>query len=204
MTVAFEDYLHERDSGNDLNERYINIIGDNEKKEKHKLVVWDLVQRSYAKIGGIKGSGFDSPEDMLNITFWKLIRKNGEIIAGKLYKDKNGRKSVASFTNQTKQGAIALADLVSNEFDRSMGETSAGMLKFVVRSIGMSEAIKYAQTVDDARDILGKKLNTEHVDPAYPKKYPELAEYFYSRELGGGQHTKIMFGTPGNTIVDYL
>lgn len=202
--IRFEEYLQERDNGNDLNERYVNIIGDNEQKEKYKLVVWDLLQRSYAKIGGIKGSGFNSPDDMLNIPFWKLIRKNGEIVAGKMYKDSGGRKSVAAFSNQTKPGVIALADLVANEFDRAMGEVSADMLRFVVRSIGMPNAVKYAKTVDQAGKILKKKLNTEHVDPSYLKTYPELAEFFYSREIGGGQHTKILLGTPNQDIIDYL
>lgn len=202
--IKFTDYLNERDAGNDLNERYINIIGDNEQKEKYKLIVWDLLQRSYAKIGGIKGSGFNSPDDMLNIPFWKLIRKNGEIVAGKMYKDSGGRKSVAAFSNQTKPGVIALADLVANEFDRAMGEVSADMLKFVVRSIGIKDAVKHAKTVEQARKILRKDLNTTHVDPSYPEKYPELADYFYSREIGGGQHTKILLGTPNVDIVDYL
>lgn len=207
MNISFKEYLHERndlDERNDLNERYINIIDNNAEKDKYKDIVWDLLQKSYAKIGGIKGSGFNNPDDMKSISFWKLIRKNGEIVAGKLYKDSNGRKSVASFTNQTKEGAIALADLVANEFDRSMGEVSADMLRFIIRSNGIQNVVKYAKTVDEASKILKKKLNTEHVDPAYPEKYPELAQFFYSREIGGHQHTKVLLGTPGQGIVDYL
>ena len=68
----------------------------------------------------------------------------------------------------------------------------------------MPKAVKHAKTVEEAGKILKKKLNTEHVDPSYPEKYPELADFFYSREIGGGQHTKILLGTPGNDIIDYL
>lgn len=195
---TFKEFLQEP-----LNETYVNLI-DNEKKDEYKQVVWDLLQKSYAKIGGIKGSGFKNPDDMLTIPFWKLIRKGGQIVAGKLYKDVGGRKGVAVFTNQTKEGIIALADLIANDFDRSMVEVSADMLRFVVRTIGMPKAVKYAQPVDKAASLLKKKLNTEFVDQSYKDTYPELSDFFYSREIGGSQHTKVLIGTPGNDLIDYL
>ena len=55
-----------------LNESYKNIT-DHSEKEKYAEEVFNLLQRAYAKIGGLKGNGFQSPEDMIEkIPFWKL------------------------------------------------------------------------------------------------------------------------------------
>lgn len=92
-----------------LTEKFINLIGekDIEKKREYADRVWDILQRSYAKIGGIKGSGFKSKEDMIkNIPFWKIMKSNGKVIAVKLYKDKNGRKSVAGGTDGSKEAKL--------------------------------------------------------------------------------------------------
>ena len=64
-----------------------------------------MLQKSYAYIGGIKGSGFENPDNMVNkIKMWKIVKKNGKILAGIMYKDKNYRKAVAVFTDGTKEG----------------------------------------------------------------------------------------------------
>jgi hypothetical protein len=61
-----------------LQERFVNLIGDDARKERHKDAAYDMLQQTYASIGGIKGSGFNSPDDMVeNIPFWKLAFKDG-------------------------------------------------------------------------------------------------------------------------------
>ena len=65
-------------------------------KLKYKDEVWNILQLSYQYIGGIKGSGFSSADEMVEkIPYWKLVKKNDKIVAVMLYKDKNGRKMVA-------------------------------------------------------------------------------------------------------------
>ena len=79
-----------------LSERFINLIGDDERKEDYRDQVWNLLQTSYKPIGGIKGTGFKSPDDMVkNIPFWKMAVKDGKVEAVIMYRDKGGRKSVA-------------------------------------------------------------------------------------------------------------
>lgn len=57
-------------------------------REKYAEQVWDVLQFSYRDIGGIKGSGFSSIQDMIdNIPFWKMVTKNGEVHAVVMYKD---------------------------------------------------------------------------------------------------------------------
>lgn len=80
----------------ELNENYKNFILNKDMKEKYKNEVWDLIQDSYSAIGGIKGSGFSSPDDMIeNIPFWKVYTKNNKVLMVVLYKEKSGRKLVA-------------------------------------------------------------------------------------------------------------
>ena len=63
-----------------LFESYQNIF-DEETKRKYANEVFELLQNAYSKIGGIKGSGFSSPEDMIqNIPFWKLFIYKGKVI----------------------------------------------------------------------------------------------------------------------------
>jgi len=55
-------------------ENYKNLIGvkSREARLKYADAVWKILQDSYAKIGGIHGSGFESIEDMIEkIPFWK-------------------------------------------------------------------------------------------------------------------------------------
>ena len=43
------------------------------RREKWVDQAWEMLNKTYAPIGGIKGSGFSSREDMIkNIPFWKL------------------------------------------------------------------------------------------------------------------------------------
>lgn len=56
-----------------LTEAFVNLINDDPKKIEYVDDVWDIIQRSYAKIGGIHGSGFGSKDEMMKkILFGKL------------------------------------------------------------------------------------------------------------------------------------
>lgn len=47
-----------------LNESYVNLFKPDEKKV-YADEVYALLQNSYKKVGGLKGSGFNSPDDMV-------------------------------------------------------------------------------------------------------------------------------------------
>jgi hypothetical protein len=50
-----------------LEERFVNLLPqDTEKKREHAEHLHGMLQKSYADQGGIHGSGFESPEDMVN------------------------------------------------------------------------------------------------------------------------------------------
>jgi hypothetical protein len=74
---------------NPLNEGFLNLLpSDKDKKQEHADVVWNMLQKAYAKVGGIQGSGFESKEDMIaKIPFWKIGRSKGQPNSVVLYKD---------------------------------------------------------------------------------------------------------------------
>jgi len=185
-----------------LVERFVNLLGDDPEKDKYVDVVWDMITKSYARIGGIQGKGFSSKEDLINnIPFWKLVRKDGDIVAGAFYRDKAGRKRVAVATNGTDTGKVALASIMANDFDRAYFEVSDPSLGFMIKQVGLDFVQGYARSVEQAQQISGDELQAPPADDPHVVKYPSLANNFYQRDIGGHMHTKIMLGTTGNKIV---
>ena len=91
-----------------LNEGFVNLIHDDPKKSQYVDAVWDMLQTSYAKIGGIKGNGFQSKEAMMSLPFWKVGTVKGKPVAVTIYKDKSGRKAVASGTDGSDEGKMRI------------------------------------------------------------------------------------------------
>jgi hypothetical protein len=186
-----------------LVERFINLF-DPKQKQEYVDVVWDILQKSYQKVGGIHGSGFNSKEDMINsMPFWKIAKKNGRVVAVALYKDKGGRKRVASGTDGTADGLNQL-ELIGREDlnqERAYAEVSSAALKFLLKRWKGSDITKYMILPQDAEKILGAELEypVSDQDPEVVA-HPQLKKYFYSREIGGKPHTKLMIGKPGQKI----
>lgn len=184
-----------------LVERYVNLF-DPEKKKQYADVVWDMIQNAYKKIGGIRGSGFSSKEDMIkNIPFWKVAKKDGKVVAVALYKDKGGRKRIASATDGTEDGKEKLEIMGRDDItrQRSYAEVSSSSLKFLLRRWkGPEDITKYMILPKDAEKILRDELKypVSDDDPEVIA-HPQLKKYFYQRDIGGHYHTKLMIGTPG-------
>lgn len=183
-----KNLLNERlnDCRDVLNERILNITSI-EDKRKYGDRVFEILSRSYEEIGGLKGSGFASVEDMINnIPFWKLVKKDGEIVVAHMYKDKEGRKMVACGSDLKKDNRaitkkFLLDDLTRN---RSYMEVSGKVLDYIKRILSNEEYYRYA--------IPAKKVNELFPD----KKIEIISEYEYKRKLGSGDdEIKVMFGT---------
>lgn len=204
--ISFRQYLNEQM----LTERFVNLIGDDAGKEKYVDAVWDLLQYSYKDIGGIKGSGFNSPEDMIkNIPFWKVATSGGRVVAVSMYKDKGGRKVAAVGTDGSKEGKAKIVDMMGNELERSFGEKSKGALGLMMKLIPWSVLEYFVMTPEQAARAFNKDvtpitdLNPNDV-PADGvqtlRKYPQLKPYAYVRELAGKPAFKVAIGTPGLRI----
>jgi len=164
-----------------LNEKYVNLLNDKE-KELYKDRIYDLLQKAYEPIGGLKGSGFKDSDDMVeNIKMWKIEIKNDEILAGIMYKDKKFRKGVAVFTNGTKEGKKSLVKMLKDDFSRSIIEVSGPLLKFLENNLPKL-VDKYKKTCDEASKLLNKEVKC-------------IDGYKYERTINGNVLTKLMIGT---------
>lgn len=185
-----------------LEERYINLIHDDPRKHQYKDEVHSLLTKAYEKIGGIHGSGFKDPDDMVkNIHMWKLAKKDGKVVAAALYKDKDGRKSVAVATNGTEEGKKHLAHIAKHDLinNRSYSEKSGPSLSFTKKSLG-SDIVKHAIHPDYVKNIVSDEIRKPPENDPEIVKHPELKDHFYQRKIGDEWHTKVMLGTPGKTI----
>ena len=184
-----------------LEERFVNLIHDKTEKNKYADDLFSMLQASYAKIGGIKGSGFMSPKDMVdNIPFWKLVRKNGKIVAASFYKDKKGRKSVAACTDGTPEGKIGLATIKSQDFERAYSEVSEKMLTFLRNNLPKEYFMSKVIPFEEEEKISGEPIERPKAGDEEANILPDLKEFFYTRLMGEERKTKLMMGTPGKKI----
>ena len=173
-----------------INETYINVFSP-EDKLKYVDSVWSIIQGTYARLGGIKGSGFSSKEDMIaSLPMWKLVKRDGVIVAVQLYKDKNGRKFVAAGTNNTPEGKEDLKKMLVDELKhgRSFGEVNPNIYNLIGSIIGQNELLKYTVNASDVSKILGKEV------------IPSNTGLSYTRNINGHNEEKYMIGTPYQNI----
>ena len=173
----------------DLTETFDNLLPQDPKREILGPQVFDLLTQAYQSIGGIKGNGFNSVEDMIqNVPFWKIFRRGKDIKAVMLYKDKGGRKRVAMATDGTPDSKAMLAKMIADEhkFNRSYGEISGPSLRFHQRVLG-DEFDKVTIPVEQV-----KKMVDDEIRP--------VSNFEYQRNIGGEWITKRMIGNPGNKI----
>lgn len=181
-----------------LSEAFINLHAkDHVKKRAHAKEVFDLLQNSYASQGGIKGSGFNSPEDMVDkIPMWKISKKAGKIVAVSLYKDANGRKMVVMGSDGTDKGKQEVSNMLTSDLKmrRANMEISGKALSFLKRLTNVqphAASFDAATAYHNARgDVIHRPLDT---DPEVIK-HPEFKNHFYTRTIGGHPHTKLMIG----------
>jgi len=194
-----------------ITESYVNLfVDDAEKRRKYVDQVWNILQKSYAAIGGIKGAGFESPEAMLQLPMWKLGIRDGRVRAVVIYKDRGGRKSVAVGTDGSDEGKWFVTDIYKNELERSYGEKSKAalgkmmkMFPFDVIEPFLVSPDRVAQMSPDDRIIPIKQVQRREwpTDAVMTlDKYPQLVDYGYLRELGGNMVFKVMLGSPGKDI----
>ena len=169
-----------------LNEKFLNLFSSRDKRI-FVDVVWEILQRTYAPLGGIKGSGFSSKEDMVNnIPFWKLLRRGDKILAVQLYKDSNGRKFVAAGTDGSREGKEALKKILTDELTlgRSYGEISENVLKALANFIGEEQMKSFIVDPSEVEAIIQKPI------------FFEPGDLFYLRDIHGHKEKKFLIGKP--------
>jgi hypothetical protein len=184
-----------------LEERFVNLLHADPRKQQYADEVHGMVQKSYEKIGGIHGSGFRDPHDMVkNIPMWKLKKKGGKIVSAVFYKDREGRKSVAAATDGSEEGKKGVGEIFRDDLKRgrAYGEKSKAALSFTKRIIGADELHKHVVPYHEvSRHLGGEEIRRPPEDDVEIQKHPEYKEHFYQRKIGGEWHTKLMLGKPG-------
>lgn len=190
--MTFQDYLAER---------FVNLLTPAD-KEKFKDEVFSMLQKSYASIGGLKGSGFRSPDDMVKtIPMWKLVRRNGNIVAVAMYRDKLGRKRVAVGSDGSPEGKEGVASIFKEDFSRAYFEISEKSLAFHVKILGYDFLKKFAMSPAMVKNVSHEAISEVEEGDKEVNAHPPLKDFFYRREIGGHLHTKILLGTHGKKII---
>jgi hypothetical protein len=162
-----------------LIERVVNAY-DEKTKRQYGQEVWDILQKSYAKVPGGFGSADDIPDLIQKGDLWKLITRNGKVTAVGIYRDQFGRKAIASGTDGTRQGLIDYKMIKGEDqrFERAWAEVSGSPEAAMVKAGFKPIPAKFAA-------ILCKKPIIEYNPDGF----------HYSRMIAGGLHEKIIYGS---------
>lgn len=189
-----------------LNEAYHNFLpSDVDKKKTHAKEVFDLLQKSYADQGGLKGNGFSSPEDMVkHVPMWKLAKKDGKVVSAALYKDSQGRKRVAAASDGSDVGKKYTGEMMYDDLKRKRShmELSGKSLSFLKKTADITPHLHSFDSAQKFHKSRGDEITRPEADDKEVLRHPELKDHFYVRMLGGHPHTKVMMGTQGNHITE--
>lgn len=181
--LTFSAFLQERVLSIGLNPKH------EQHREKYRQQMHDMIQKAYSHpdIGGYGGHKSGSKEesdaihDDITHSVIKAVRRDGKLSAVNLYKKKHGLKSIASATDETKQGKAdwKKTKLEDHEKKRAWGETS-GSVEHLQTKMGVPKIPS-----SRAKELLGKDVKPVEGDP-----------HKYVRKIGSHDHEKVMMGHP--------
>ena len=160
-----------------LAERILNLVTPSD-KQKYADQVWNVLQQSYAHIGGFGTA--ETPEELINrFHRWKIVVRNGQVTAVKVEKDQYGRKSVGMGSDGTPQGKQDVRMLIKGDvaMNRTWAETSGAPESLYKKYGAVPIPAKYAE------------LLTKHSVISYN---PD--GFHYTRLFNGHPKEKIIFG----------
>lgn len=171
-----------------IREHYVTLWNDEEDitdKEKYLDQVWDILQKSYASIGGL--ASLKSPKALLaNNLMWKLVTRNGKVVCCSISKIVgNTRKMVAGGTDGSAQGKKDFYNMCREDVQR-MERNSWAEVSGAMEGIFLFKLNATPIPVNIAEKILndrGKSLVSKESDG-----------FHYKRQIGGKVYEKIMFG----------
>ena len=161
----------------ELLEHVVNAFDSNE-KFKYAAEVWDLLQSSYIKTGGFKSAS--SVAELIDDSgLWKLVTRDGKVTAVGIYKDKFGRKGIASGTDGSTQGKKDYMMIKSEDVKhkRSWSEVSGAPEKIMTKLGAKPIPNKYAHALTGKHII---ELNRDG--------------FHYTRLIAGHPHEKVIMG----------
>ena len=174
-----------------LIERVLNLHTPEEKMPYAKQV-WDMLQRSYQKIGGFKSAA--NLEELVNEPgYWKVVRRGDKITAVNIYK-----KSPKTKTYKV------IASATETDFDTAKERykaTSQGLSDYEMMKKADVKMQRSWAEVSGPAEILMKRSGAKPIPNKYAefltgKKIVDLNSdgYHYTRLIHGEPHEKIMYG----------
>jgi hypothetical protein len=162
-----------------LTETYVNAINPDQ-KQKYAKQVWDILQDSYSSLPGGFATAATIEELIEKSWLWKMVKKDGKIVAVQIYKDKHGRKGIAGGTDGSRVGKEAFSKIVADDIklNRSWAETS-GAPERIMTKLGATPVPNSLAAMLTGKEILS--LNPDG--------------YHYTRLIAGKPYEKIIFGT---------
>lgn len=167
-----------------LTEHYVTLTSEKEKKEQYYDEVMDILNSSYAKIGGPKSNVLNKMFDPS--VMWKLVTRNGKVVAVLISKLQGGtRKGVLAGSDGSQQGKNDLYAIISEEIRqlerKSWIEVSGAMEHIYVNKKGGTPIPD--DLAVELMTLLGKKVT------------PTGDGYHYTRALANGEdETKVIVG----------
>ena len=162
-----------------LLERFINISDPDSKKE-YVDEIWDMMEKAYAYVGGFKGAA-DKAELINDSGLWKIVKRNGKVTAFRIYKDKFGRKGIATASDGTERGKkdINLITKQDLEMKRGWSEVSDKAEGYMKKMGAVPVSNKYVKLLLPGKDI---KLDDDG--------------FHYYRKIGDKVIRKVIVGFP--------
>ena len=162
-----------------LSESYVNAFSP-EQKQKYAQQVWDILQASYASLPGGFATAATVEELIEKSQLWKMVKRDGKIVAVQIYKDQYGRKGIAGGTDGSSIGKKELSKIIADDIklNRSWAEAS-GSPERIMNRLG-------AQPIPNslAAMLTGKEIISFNPDG-----------FHYTRLIAGKPYEKIIFGT---------
>jgi len=181
-----------------LTERYFNAFKP-EDKTKYAQATWDMLQRSYAPIGGIHGNGFQDIDDMIKSNqMFKVGLSGGKPVMVSVYKNKDGgRKKVALGTDGSKEGILMARDSLAAELStgRAFGEFSGAVFAAVKKMFPPEVLTTFLVPAKDVSAMINKEIIIgAGPDMKTSGENDPYNQFYYQRKIGGELHTKIAYG----------
>lgn len=179
-----------------LTERVLNLHTV-EEKEQYVDVIWDLLNKSYAKLGGFKSAS--SKEELLDIPgYWKVIKRGPDVTAVALYRKTSTTSTVKSYASGT--------ETVFNPSTNTYRPTTRGKHDYLLIK---KEDVTQKRAWTEASGPVEALMNKLGANPI-PNKFAAFLTgkeilsyspdgYHYTRLIQGIPHEKMIFGFIGLT-----
>jgi len=172
MITLYNDY---RDH---IHEGFVNLFQDDMRKYANE--VWDILQMSYAPIGGFL-SAPDVESLIAESWLWKLVKKGGKVVAVAVYKNLRGRKLVGGGSDGSMLGKQWLFHILEEDLrmiDRNAWAEVSGALENKMLKMG---GLPVPNTL--VGEILNKELLNLNPDG-----------FHYTRLIAGKEIEKMLIG----------